>query len=95
MAERGVLVPEDIQAGLEPQLRPDLTRAQLLRVEELREEFETRKGVREEAKRQRKEAKEALEAAKKAFEEADQEWMAADNAVKASSLERRQYYVPQ
>ncbi|EAW19607.1 uncharacterized protein NFIA_026810 [Aspergillus fischeri NRRL 181] len=30
MAERGVLVPKDIQAWLEPKLQPDLTRAQRL-----------------------------------------------------------------
>jgi hypothetical protein len=88
-------VPEDIQAGLEPQLRPNLTKVQLLRVEETPQEFKIRKRAREESKRKRKEAKEALEAAKKAFEEADQEWMAADDALTASSLERRQYYVQQ
>jgi hypothetical protein len=32
MTERGVLVLEDIQAGLEPKLRPNLTPAQRLLV---------------------------------------------------------------
>ncbi|KAF4183467.1 hypothetical protein CNMCM8694_004977 [Aspergillus lentulus] len=73
------------EGGLEPQLRPNLTKAQLLQVEELHHEFQLRKRVREEAK-------DALEAAKKAFEKAEEEWKAADDAVKASSLERRQYY---
>ncbi|KAF4209747.1 hypothetical protein CNMCM8927_004950 [Aspergillus lentulus] len=74
------------EGGLEPQLRPNLTKAQLLQVEELHHEFQLRKRVREEAK-------DALEAAKKAFEKAEEEWKAADDAVKASSLERRQYYM--
>ncbi|RHZ58130.1 uncharacterized protein CDV56_103251 [Aspergillus thermomutatus] len=73
MADRGVAAPEDIQAGLgAPKLRPDLTRAQLLR------------GKREEEKERRKEAKEALEAAKKAFEEADKAWCSADAAIQGS-----------
>ncbi|GIJ91330.1 hypothetical protein Asppvi_010295 [Aspergillus pseudoviridinutans] len=81
IAENGIELPEEVQAGLGvPQLRSDLSRAQLARVDELHEEFIARKGEREEKRKQRMAAKEALNAAQQAYNEANAAWEAADAA---------------